>query len=222
MHRKDDDLEDVKTVQELLSSSMYVLNEKKQAAKTMGQMLTDTANSYGINKKALSSARDIAFSKGKGWKNDNPLNLDKDADIKDKTSQLFIKLRDTVAVLQEIGQTEWLTPYISALEGYGIKITVEEKDVDKTAAKEVAEAITSMNNFHQIKVDDEKLLKDKHAPKSDELNFTRPSDYGYVLGLYDKVMNKKNIDDEVQEKFLKMEMLQNAMGLVQDAKPQED
>ena len=72
-------------------------------------------------------------------------------------------------------------------------------------------------------VDDfDKLIKENHAPKADELNFTKASDYGYVLGLYDKVKSKKNIDDEVQEKFLRLEMLENAMGLVQNEQENVD
>ena len=217
IHKKnEDELENVKTAQELLNISLDIVSEKKQAVKTMNMMLADTAKTYGVNKKILSSARDIAFTKGKGWKNDNPFDLDTDAEIKDKTSQLFMKVRDTIKALNEIGKTEWLTPYISALEGYGIHLSVDAKDVDATASTEVGEAITSMNAYQQIKFDNDKLIKENHAPKADELNFTKASDYGYVLGLYDKVKSKKNIDDEVQEKFLRLEMLENAMGLVQN------
>lgn len=217
IHKKEEnDVENVKSVQELLNCSMSIVSEKKQAVKTMNEMLRDTAQAYGVNKKALTSARDVAFTKGKGWKNDNPLDLDPDAEIKDKTSQLFMKLRDTIQSLNEVGRTDWLTPYISALEGSGIKLSIEKKDVDATAAEEVEQAIKSMNAYQQIKYDNDKLIKEKHAPKSDDLNFTRPADYNYVLGLYDKVLEKKNIDDTVQEKFLRMEMLQNAIGLVQN------
>jgi hypothetical protein len=34
--------------------------------------------------------------------------------------------------------------------------------------------------------------------------------------------SKKNIDDEVQEKFLRLEMLENAMGLVQNEQENVD
>ena len=217
IHKKtEDELEGVKTAQELLNHSMDVVSEKKQAVKTMNMMLADTARTYGVNKKILSSARDVAFTKGKGWRNDNPFDLDPDAEIKDKTSQLFMKFRDTIKTLREIGKTDWLTPYISALEGEGIKVSIDPKDVDTTAAGEVEEAIKSMNAYQQIKFDDDKLLRENHAPKADELNFTKAKDYGYVLGLYDKVVNKKNIDDEAQEQFLRLEMLENAIGLVQN------
>ncbi len=217
IHKKEkDDIEEVKNAQELLEHSMSVVSEKKQAVKTMKEMINDTAKAYGVNKKALSAACDISFTKGKGWRNNNPFDLDPDADIKDKTSQLFMKFRDVVKSLRDIGRLDWLTPYISALEGEGIKLSIDGKDVDITAANEVAEAIKSMNAYQQIKFDDDKLLKEKHAPKSDELNFTKTSDYGYVLGLYDKVKSKKNIDDEVQEKFLRLEMLETAIGLVQN------
>ena len=112
IHKKnEDELENVKTAQELLNISLDIVSEKKQAVKTMNMMLADTAKTYGVNKKILSSARDIAFTKGKGWKNDNPFDLDADAEIKDKTSQLFMKVRDTIKALNEIGKTEWLTPY---------------------------------------------------------------------------------------------------------------
>lgn len=223
IHKKnEDELENIKTTQELLDLSLSVVSEKKQAVKTMNMMLADTAKTYGVNKKILAGARDIAFTKGKGWKNDNPFDLDADAEIKDKTSQLFMKLRDTVKTLNEIGKTDWLIPYISALEGYGIHLSVDKKDVDATASSEVGEAITSMNAYQQVKFDNDKLLKENHAPKSDELNFTKASDYGYVLGLYDKVKSKKNIDDEVQEKFLRLEMLENAMGLVQSEQENVD
>jgi hypothetical protein len=217
IHKKEEnDVENVKSAQELLNCSMSFVSEKKQAVKTMNEMLKDTAKAYGVNKKALTAARDIAFTKGKGWKNNNPFDLDPDADIKDKTSQLFMKLKDTIQALNEIGKTDWLVPYLSALEGFGIQISFDKKDVDETAAKEVEQSITSMNAYQQIKFDNDKLIKEKHAPKADDLNFTRPADYNYVLGLYDKVLEKKNIDDTVQEKFLRLEMLQNAIGLVQN------
>ena len=68
IHKKnEDELENVKTAQELLNISLDIVSEKKQAVKTMNMMLADTAKTYGVNKKILSSARDIAFTKGKGW-----------------------------------------------------------------------------------------------------------------------------------------------------------
>jgi hypothetical protein len=223
IHKKEkDDVDHAQNAQELLTHSMSVLTEKKQAVKTMKEMLADTAKTYGVNKKVLSSACDVSFTKGKGWKNNNPFDLDKDADIKDKTSMLFMKMRDIIKDLRDIGKLSWLNPYISALEGEGIKLSIEDKEVDATASKEVEEAIKSINAYQQIKFDDDKLLKEKHAPKSDDLNFTKAADYGYVLGLYDKVKSKKNIDDEVQEKFLRLELLENAMGLVQNEQGNED
>ena len=137
IHKKnEDELENVKTAQELLNISLDIVSEKKQAVKTMNMMLADTAKTYGVNKKILSSARDIAFTKGKGWKNDNPFDLDADAEIKDKTSQLFMKVRDTIKALNEIGNIV-SGSYLNALAGLtGLKMvcSVPSLTVDMVGA----------------------------------------------------------------------------------------
>lgn len=211
-----------KDAKELLEESVQVLDEKKTAQKTINAMAKDAEESLGIDSATTKYCKGIYHTKGKGWLNGNPLSLDKDSKIKDKTSQIMIKLRDEILYLQRIGHTDWLNDYLSALEGYGIHITIDPVDPVVSNTDEIEEVIKSMCGYQLVIDENSETIKEDHGQQSEDLNFTPKKNYTEVLGLYNKIQNGKDVDDEYQDKIASLEMLETALNLVYDGTPKEE
>lgn len=208
-----------KDAKELLDESIEVLEEKKQAQKAMNGLAKDSEESLGANKSVVKFCKDIYFTKGKAWVGGSPLTLDSQEKVKDKTSQLMIKLRDLILNLQSIGHVDWLTDYFSALEGYGIHITVDDADPEVSDTDEIEEVIKSMCAYQSIIKDNSEIIKETHGQESEDLNFAPKKDYSQVVSLYNKIQNGKDVDDEYQDKITRLEMFETALNLVYDDRP---
>lgn len=211
-----------KDAKELLEESMQVLDEKKTAQKTMNMMAKDAEESLNIDSATTKYCKGIYYTKGKGWLNGNPLALDKDSKIKDKTSQIMIKLRDEILYLQRIGHTDWLNDYISALEGCGIHISIDDVDPVVSDTNEIEEVIKSMCGYQLVIDENSEMIKEDHGQQSEDLSFAPKKNYAEVLGLYSKIQNGKDVDDEYQDKITNLEMLETALNLVYDNTAKED
>lgn len=211
-----------KNAQELLEESTQVLDEKKMAQKTMNAMAKDAEESLNIDSATTKYCKGIYHTKGKGWLNGNPLALDKDSKVKDKTSQIMIKLRDEILYLQRIGHTDWLNDYLSALDGYGIHITIDAVDPVVSDTNEIEEVIKSMCGYQLVIDENSEKIKEDHGQQSEDLNFAPKKNYAEVLGLYNKIQNGKDVDDEFQDKIANLEMLETALNLVYDAAPKSE
>lgn len=205
-----------KNVKELLEESIQVLDEKKVAQKSMNGLAKDSEKSLGIDAATVKFCKGIYYTKGKGWVNKDPFNLNKDADIKDKTSQLMIKFRDIILNLRRIGHLDWLHEYFSKLEGYGIHINVDAQDPDVSSPEEIEEVIKSMCGYQLVIDENTETIKEDHGQQSEDLNFAPKKNYAEVLGLYSKIQNGKDVDDEFQDKIAQLEMLESALNLVYD------
>lgn len=210
-----------KNAKELLEESIQVLDEKKQAQKAMNGLAKDCEESLNIDAATVKFCKNVYWTKGKAWEHGSPLVLNKDEKIKDKTSQLMIKLRDLILNLRRIGHIDWLTDYFSALDGCGIHIAVDEQAPDVSSPDEIEEVIKSMCGYQLVVDENADKIKEDHGQQSEDLNFAPKKNYAEVLGLYNKIQNGKDVDDEFQDKITQLEMLETALNLVYDEAPSE-
>lgn len=203
--------ENAEKIEELITDSLDTLNDKKRYSKTMNQILKDCAKSVGVENKVLKKVNSYYHYKGADWENNNPLKKDKDAKSKDKVSPIFIKLLEVVENLREIGDYEFLLPYINALEEHGIHIKIDETiKADNNKAEQIKEVLDSASKL-QTNVDtlsDE--LKEEKSTESEELNFTPKSSFCGILGILDKMNEGKDMEDKIQDNFTEITMLNNA------------
>ena len=204
-------------IKDLLDESIIALDEKKQAQKTINGLAKDAEEPLNIDKQTVKFCNNVYFAKGKGWVNNNPLLLDKDAKIKDKTSQLMIKLRDLILNLRRIGHLDWLKEYFDALCEDGIHITIDNEDqYDVTSPAEIEEVIKSMCAYQLVVDENSETIKEEHGQRSEDIDFAPKKNYPEVLGLYSKIQNGKDVDDEYQDKITYLEMFESALNLVYD------
>ena len=204
-------------IKDLLDESIIALDEKKQAQKTINGLAKDAEEPLNIDKQTVKFCKNVYFTKGKGWVNNNPLSLDKDAKIKDKTSQLMIKLRDLILNLRRIGHLDWLKEYFDALYEDGIHINIDNEDqYDVTSPAEIEEVIKSMCAYQLVVDENSETIKEEHGQRSEDIDFAPKKNYPEVLGLYSKIQNGKDVDDEYQDKITYLEMFESALNLVYD------
>ena len=199
----------------LLDESVQSLSEQKEAKKTINSMAKDAEKALGLSAATIKQCKNLYHTKGKGWAG-GPLTLDSDAKVKDKLSQLFIKLRDTVVTLRDAGQTEWLDDYFAALASEGINITLAPIPAKTSAPDEVKSLISSLCAYQAVVDESTETIKEEHGQKAEDLNFSPKSAYSKVLSLYNKVKDGKDVDDEYQDKITELEMIETAFNLIYD------
>ena len=207
--------ENVEKIEELITDSLDTLTDKKRYSKTMNQIIKDCSKEIGVDKKALKKVNSYYHYKGADWENKNPLKKDKDAKYKDKVSPIFIKLLEVVENLREVGDYEFLKPYLTALEEFGIHITIDEtKKSDENKTERIKEVLDSASKL-QTNVDTlTEELKEEKSSESEELNFTPKSSFINILGFLDKINEGKNIEDKIQDNFTQLAMLNNAFTYI--------
>jgi hypothetical protein len=208
--------EQIKEVENLLNKSVNLLDEVKTARKSINTMAKDSEKSLGADASIVKSCKDMYYTKGKAWVGNDPLTLDKDEKVKDKISPVFIKLRDIVVDLQHIGHIEWLQEYLSAIEGYGIHIKIDDVAPTVNDPAEMEEVIKSMTGYQKVISDNSEEIKEKHAQKAEDINFSPKKEYTGVVGLYSKLINKKDVDDAYQQKIADLESTETAYNIVYD------
>ena len=197
-------------IEELLDDSLETLADKKKFAKTMNTIIKDCAKSNKIEPKVLKAVKNYHHYKGVNWKNNNPLEKDKDKKEKDKVAPIFIKLLEVVENLRKLGDDKFLEPYINALAEKGIKISIEFNQNNNINCNEIMEVINSASKL-QTNVDTlAEELKEKKSAEAEELNFTPKSSFVGVLGILDKIKNGKDVEDTIQSNFTTISMLNNA------------
>ena len=109
----------------------------------------------------------------------------------------------------EIGDKEFLEPYLNAIAEKGIRIDIDFADTDKNV-DEIMEVIDSASKL-QTNVDTlAEELKEEKSTTAEELNFTPKSSFCNVLGMLEKINEGKEIDDALQSRFTEITMLNNA------------
>jgi hypothetical protein len=129
---------------------------------------------------------------------------------------MFRKLRDTVIELQSNGMIDVLKDYISALEGYGIHITIDPKDPDVDNVDEVRNVISSMCAYQQVITENSDIIGEEHAQQSEDLNFAPKTKYKEIFGFYSKKLKGKDVDDNIQDKVVFCEMYETALNIIND------
>ena len=139
----------------------------------------------------------------------------KDSKYKDKVSPIFIKLLEVVENLREVGDYEFLEPYLTALEEFGIHIKIDEtKKSDENKAEQIKEVLDSASNL-QTNVDTlAEELKEEKSKESEELNFTPKASFVGILKFLDKINEGKDVEDQIQDNFTQLTMLNNAFTYV--------
>lgn len=206
---------EAKTGLEVLEETSKLMDERKVAKKALTETEKSLANLLEIDVGFVKEADKLVEKKGAGWAG-SPLSLDKEAKVKDPLSQMFIGLRDKVAVLRETGQIGILQEYIEALEGCGIHLSfdAEETPFDDAVTEMFDRATSYIRTIRDY--DDE--VKDEHAPKAEELNFCPTKEYKGLARIYKrgKKSGVEAVNDACQEKVTYCEMTETAYNLVHD------
>lgn len=216
--------EKLEQIEDLLADSLETLADKKKFAKTMNTIIKDYSKKLEIDPKIIKSVKNYHHYKGVNWVDRNPLEKNKDIKEKDKIAPIFIKLKEVVDNLRDIGDTEFLNEYIDALDSCGIHISIDwdsSKEMDNEL-KEILEVTSKLQtNVDTLSTE----LKETKSKEAEDLNFTPKSSFCNVLGILDKINDGKDVDDKIQNEFTSIVMLNNAytyLSKVNEHKKEEE
>lgn len=205
-------------VKDLLRETLQLEYEKRDASFAMNDAAKNAENEFGIDKQVLKKCKDYFYYHTLGWMNGDPLTLNKEEKFKDRISPIFIKLKEVVSNLQRCGQIDLLDDYLAAMDIQGIHIKIDHKDPDIADVDIIKDIIDSMCGWQKVICENADIIKDEHAPQSEELNFTPKSKYKEVFNLYNRKINGKDVDDKIRDKVAFCEMYESALNQVDDIK----
>lgn len=196
---------------DLLRQTAEVDKVKKSAYKSMETLCKNASKSFNIEKSVLRRCKDYVYYHGRGWLKNFPLDLSPEEPFKDRVSPTFKKLLEIIDDLQQIGQIEFLKPYLEALEIYGVKINIESNPAKVSSVKECKAVINAMCDCQAVICEKADIIKYEHAPKSEKLNLAPKENYKDVYGLYSQKVNGRNINNSTQKKLSKLKMFGNTL-----------
>ncbi len=215
-----EDIQDINNIEDLLSATVEVIHDKKSANKAKSDIVKRVLSQSGGDKQRLNTVAKAISTKGRAW-NGDPLSLNPDERQKDILSQLFIRVFQTIEAFEEFNQTEnVLSDYLEALENRGIKITINHEQFNHADTENITpsfeDELDSIKGYIRTVENYSNDLKEFHAPKAEDLNFTPKSEYMRIANIYIRGLAGKEIDDTVQDILLHNELVDSAVNMVAD------
>jgi hypothetical protein len=187
------------TESELMSEANEIFDQKKMTAHHMNVIATETAKMQKVQKSVLNRLKDYYLYQGKGWVVSDPLELDKKAPETDHVSPVFIRLLQIIKDLRAIGDTDFLDPYITALQAKGIKIYIDPGKQEVSDKEETLSSINSMGAFQKQINTLDKQIKEEKAEEAYDINLTAKNEFGKLVAFYNKKLNKG--DEAVEDHY---------------------
>lgn len=214
-------MEEVKNAKELLQETISLLRYKKISAKALAEADKRVTSKFSNSKANWKLACKMYASKGKGRVADNPLEIDPMALHKDMIVPTLLKLCKFITATEAFNSTDLiLGEYLEVLENMGIKIEIdsncfEHYDTDALDG-DIEEAFNTSKAYINTLEEFSDEIKNEHAQKAEELNFAPATAYSRVVNIYNKGINGKEIDDDVQNILAYNALLDQAVNLTAD------
>lgn len=204
---------------ECIEKGIECHNEKRYLAKEMSSIAKTCSEQTGIDKKAIMKVKDYLHYKGRGWGEDCLEKSEEKEKYPDRVSPTFRKLFEIFTYMYACGKQDELDEYIDALADRGIKIEVNEslfEQPDNDTKDIVAQAISGMDGFQKSICEKNDYMNDVLAPDAENASLSPKNKYKQIIQLAAKKQDGKDVEDKIQDEYVKMEMFTNGLETVNE------
>lgn len=202
-----------------LDEGIQYHNEKSSLWKEMNAIAKECSRQTGIARNTLMKVKDYLHYRGRGW-GDNCLEKSEESEkFPDRVSPTFRHLVDIITNSYATGKEDLLNVYLDAIKEKGITISIDvekftrpSEDVKQT----VAVALNQMDPLQSVICEKNDYITDVLAEQAEAANLSPKNKYKQIVKLAASKQAGRDIDDKVQNEFLKMELFQNGLEVVND------
>lgn len=194
-------------------------NEKRAISKVMNSIAKQCARETHINKKAIMKVKDYLHYRGRGWGEDCLSKSDEQEKYPDRVSPTFRNLVEIITNAYITGKEDLLDVYLNAVKDKGITITVDKSmfTLPDTEQKEkVSSVINQLDPLQCDICEKNDYMNDVLAEEAENTNLSPKNKYKQIVQLAAARQAGKDIDDKVQDEYLKMELFTKGLEAVND------
>ncbi len=133
--------------QELIAEAVELDTDEKTEYKYMHETADAASKDLLLDKQVITRFKDYSYYYGRGWVNGNPLERgkgDESVEYPDRVSSIMIKFNQIIQDCIQVGDINFLTPYLQALDAKGIHITIDGAQADAARLQKVDQYIQPM------------------------------------------------------------------------------
>lgn len=204
---------------ECLEQGIERHNEKRSLSKEMNAIAKLCADETHINKKTIMKVKDYLHYRGRGWGDDCLSKSDEQEKYPDRVSPTFRNLCEIIKNFYEAGKDSSLKVYIDAAKSRGITITIDTSmfTLPNDEQKEkVSRTINQMDPLQCQICEKNDYMNDVLAEQAENLNLSPKNKYKRIVQLAASKQAGRDIDDKVQDEYVKIELLQNGLEVVSE------
>lgn len=202
-----------------LDEGIQYHNEKSSLWKEMNAIAKECSRQTGIARKTLMKVKDYLHYRGRGW-GDNCLEKSEESEkFPDRVSPTFRHLVDIITNSYATGKEDLLNVYLDAIKEKGITISIDVEKFTRPSEdskKTVAVALNKMDPLQSIICEKNDYMTDVLAEQAEAANLSPKNKYKQIVKLAASKQAGKDVDDKVQDEYVKMEMFQNGLEAVND------
>ncbi|MBR4590333.1 MAG: hypothetical protein IKO36_06730 [Bacteroidaceae bacterium] len=205
--------------EECMDKGIECHTEKQYLAREMKSIAKTCSEQTGVDKNAILKVKDYLHYKGEGWGDDCLEKSEDKVKYADKVSPTFRKLYEIFTNMYACGKESELDDYIEALATRGIRITVDEayfQQPDKETAEIIETAINGMDGFQCSICEKNDYMNDVLAVDAENAALSPKNKYKQIIQLAVKKQDGKDVDDKIQDEYLKMELFTNGLETINE------
>lgn len=194
-------------------------NEKSALWKDMNAIAKLCSRQTGIDRNTLMKVKDYLHYRGRGWGDDCLSKSEESEKYPDRVSPTFRHLVDIVTNSYATGKEDLLNVYLDAVREKGITITIDESKFTRPTNENkqiVAEAIDQMDPIQCDICAKNDYMNDVLAEEAEAANLSPKDKYKKIVKLAAQKQAGRDVDDKVQDEYVKMELFQNGLEAVGD------
>ena len=194
-------------------------NEKRAISKVMNSIAKQCARETHINKKAIMKVKDYLHYRGRGWGEDCLSKSDEQEKYPDRVSPTFRNLVEIITNAYITGKEDLLDVYLKSVKDKGITITIDKSMFTLPDAEQKEKVSSAINQLDPLQCDiceKNDYMNDVLAEEAENINLSPKNKYKQIVQLAAARQAGKDIDDKVQDEYLKMELFTKGLEAVND------
>ena len=194
-------------------------NEKSVLWKEMNSIAKLCAQETGVSRNTLMRVKDYLHYRGRGWGDDCLSKSDESEKYPDRVSPTFRNLVDIVTNSYATGKEDLLNVYIEAVKEKGITINIDSTKFNSPLGESKEKIAAALHQMDPIQCDiceKNDYMTDVLAVEAETSNLSPKNKYKQIVKLAASKQAGRDVDDKVQDEFVKMEMFQNGLEAVND------
>lgn len=202
-----------------INSGVEYHNEKSALWKEMNNIAKSCSKQTGIDRNTLMRVKDYLHYRGRGWGEDCLSKSEESEKYPDRVSPTFRHLIDIVTNAYATGKEDLLDVYLSAVKERGITISIDTSKFTQPSSdsKEIiSEALKIMDPLQCDICEKNDYMNDVLAQDAENVNLSPKNKYKQLVKLAASKQLGRDVEDKVQDEYLKMELFHSGLEFVTD------